>query len=90
MALVVPAVLGEGGPADDRGQAHEERKPVLAGEGDERVDVFERASWLPQEHVERAREEARPRDRERIPQVLRQLERLAAPLARLVDESERP
>src|SRR5262249_11819886 len=89
-ALVVPAVRGEGSTADDRRQTHEQREAMLGREGDERVDVFERALWLPEEDVECAREEARPRDRERIPQVLRQLERLAASLARLLDEPERP
>ena len=48
-ALVVPAILDEGGPADDRGQTREQRESVLGREGDERLDVLERAPRLPQE-----------------------------------------
>src|SRR5262249_19459384 len=52
--LVVPAVPREGGAADDRGQAREQRESMLGREGDQRLHVFERAPWLPQENVERA------------------------------------
>src|SRR5262249_20185582 len=77
-ALVGPAVLGEGGPANDRAQAREQRESMLGREGDQRPRVFAREPWLPEKDVERAREEARPGDGERISQLLGQLERLPA------------